>query len=139
MVWGDNVQITNNVAVLVGGIAHRYPEDGVERLSDRLIAFEAPAGPPMDITEQVLLKYCADNGIKRANVIQDSFVSLTRTKDVLQITFGVLKEDEKGNSTAQDTTNTISWHDIETIMSNVKQTGNLKKEKWSGVEYLQKD
>src|SRR5882762_969205 len=33
MVWGDNIQITNNIAVLVGGIAHTYKEDGVERLS----------------------------------------------------------------------------------------------------------
>ena len=41
------IQITNNLAVFVGGVY----DDGMKRFSDRLIAFETPAGPPMDVTE----------------------------------------------------------------------------------------
>ncbi len=139
MVWGDNIQVTNNIAVLVGGVSHVYAEDGVERLSDRLIAFEAPAGPPMDITDQVLQKYCADSGVKRADVIQDSLVSLTKTNSALRIDFGILKLDEVLNSTAHDATIIISWRDIEAIIQDVKKSGKSKKEKRSGTEYLQKE
>ncbi len=140
-IWGDNIQITNNIAVLVGGIARVYKEDGVERLSDRLIAFEAPAGPPMDITEQMLQKYCAESGVKRADVIQDSFVSLTKTNNTLRIDFSILKRNVRalGDYMANGATMTISWHDIEAIMQDVKKTGKVKKEKQSGVEYLQKE
>src|SRR5882757_1533743 len=43
------VQITNTLAVFVGGVY----DDRIQRFSDRLIAFDAPAGPRMDITEQI--------------------------------------------------------------------------------------
>jgi hypothetical protein len=137
MIWGDNIQITNTIAVLVGGKAEIY-NDGVERLRDRLMAFEAPAGPPMDITEQVLQKYCSERGMKSADVIQDSFHSLTKTNDALEIIFLVLTK-TTGNTDVHGVTNVISWHDIEAIIRDVKKTGKLKKEKRSGVEYLQKE
>jgi hypothetical protein len=142
-VWGylsmasPVVQITNNLAVLVGGVY----DDGMKRFNDRLIAFEAPAGPPMDITDQLLKKYCAESGVAFTNIIKDSFVSLTKTNGSLQILFGIIKIGERGPGwiSDHDATMTISWHDIEAIMADVKKTGKLKKEKWSGTEYLQKD
>ena len=95
----------------------------------------------MDITDQVLQKYCAETGVAFTNVIKDSFVCLTKTNGLLQIGFGILKRNERGpgDITAHDATMTISWHDIEAIMADVKKNGKLKKEKWSGTEYLQKD
>lgn len=140
MLWGNNIQITNNIAVLVGGIASRYT-DGRERLSDRLMAFEAPIGPPMDITDQVFQKYCVESGVAFTNVTKDSFVSLTKNNGALQILFGIIIIGERGPGTINhhDAAMTISWHDIEAVMQDVKNTGKLKKEKWSGVEYLQKD
>lgn len=50
MVWGNNLVVSNDTALLVGGIATLY-KDGNERLTARLIAFKGPAGPPMDITD----------------------------------------------------------------------------------------
>jgi hypothetical protein len=140
LIKGYNPVINNNVALLVGGKAELY-KDGNERLRERLIAFEAPAGPPLDITDQVLKKYCAESGVDFTNVTKDSFVSLTKTNETLQILFGIVKIGERGpgDVTAHDATMTISWRDIEAIMANVKKTGRLKKEKWSGTEYLQKD
>ena len=55
MIAGNNIVIMSNTAVLVGGRAELY-DDGVGRLRDRLFAFQAPAGPPMDITDQVFEK-----------------------------------------------------------------------------------
>ena len=95
----------------------------------------------MDITEQVLQKYCAGSGVEFTNITKDSFVSLTKTNGRLQILFGIIKVGERGPGTinAHDATMTISWQDIEAIMQDVKKTGKSKKEKWSGTEYLQKD
>lgn len=131
------VQITNTLAVMVGGVY----DEGKQRFSDRLIAFEAPAGPPMDITEEVLHRYCAESGVKRADIIQDSFTSLTKTNDALQVDFGILKRDVRGpgDYMAADATEIISWRDIRALMVDVKKTGKLKKEKSSGMEYLEKD
>jgi hypothetical protein len=140
LIKSDNPVITNNIALLVGGKAELY-KDGNERLRERLIAFEAPTGPPLDITDQVLQKYCASSGVAFTNVTKDSFVSLTKTNETLQILFGIVKIGERGpgDVTAHDATMTISWRDIETIMADVKKNGKLKKEKWSGTEYLQLD
>jgi hypothetical protein len=131
------VQITNNLAMLVGGVY----DDGMKRFNDRLIVFEAPAGPPMDITDQVLRKYCAESDVAFTNVVNNSFTSITKTNSAVQIEFGILKRGERGLGTINihDASMTISWHDIEAIMADVKRTGKLKKEKWSGVEYLQKE
>ena len=140
MVWGDNIQITNNVAVMVGGVASIY-EDGRERLSDRLIAFRGSSGPPLDITDQVLLKYCAESGVPFSDIVKDSFHSITKTNDALEIIFVVLKRGLRGTGTidADGGTEIISWHDIETIIQDVEKNGKLKKEKWSGMDYLQKN
>jgi hypothetical protein len=137
MIWGDNIQITNGIAVLVGGKAEIY-DDGIERLRDRLMAFEAPVGPPMDITDQVLQKYCTENRVEFTNVVKDSFHSLTKINGKLEIIFLVLTKTPE-NTDVRGVTNLISWHDIEAIIQDVKKTGKLKKDKWSGMEYLQKD
>ena len=50
LVWGDNLQITNNLILFVGGITS-ISKDGQERLTDRLMTFRAPAGPPIEITD----------------------------------------------------------------------------------------
>jgi hypothetical protein len=140
-IWGPAVQITNNIVVLVGGKAEIYEIDGRERLRDRLIAFQAPSGPPLDITDQVLKKYSSESGIAFTNIVKDSFHSLLKTNGALQIDFVILKRDLRGVGSidADGGTAIISWHDIETIMQDVKKNGKLKKEKWSGTEYLQKD
>ncbi len=140
IIWGNNIAITNDIAVLVGGKSELY-DDGIERLRERLMAFEGPAGPPLDITDQVLQKYSLESGVKLTNIIKDSFVSLVKTNSGIQILFGVIKVGERGPGTinAHDAAMIISWHDIEAIMADVKKTGKMKKEKRSGVEYLKKD
>ena len=136
----NNPAITNNIAVLVGGKAELY-EDGVERLRQTLFAFEAPSGPPLDITDQVIQKYCLETGLASTNFVKDSFVSLKKYDGALEIAFGILSRGERGPGTINNygTTMPISWHDIEAIMADVKKNGKLKKEKRSGMEYLQKD
>jgi hypothetical protein len=141
LINGDNPVITNNTTFLVGGKAEVYI-DGIERLTKRLIVFEGPVGPPMDITDQVLQKYYAGTGLGLTNFMWDSFVSLTKTNDSIRIEFVSTKGRPGGEgffSTAFDCHLTISWHDIDAIIQDVKQNGKLKKEKWSGFEYLQKD
>jgi len=138
---GDNPVIANNTAFFVGGIASLY-KDGNERLSNRLIAFKGPSGPPMDITDQVLQKYYAGTGFGLTNFMWDSFVSLTKTNNSIRIEFSSTKGMPGGKdfySTAFDCHQIISWNEIDAIMQDVKQNGKLKKEKWSGTEYLQKD
>jgi hypothetical protein len=140
MVWGNNMVINNDTALLVGGIAALY-KDGNERLSDRLIAFKGPSGPPMDITDQVLKKYYAGTGFGLTNFMWDSFNTLNKTNNSIRILFGSTKI-RPGTKNIWDPFDcylTISWDDINTIMADVKKTGKLKKEKWSGTEYLQKD
>lgn len=140
LINSDNPIIKNKIAILVGDKAELY-SDGVERLMQKLIAFEAPSGPPMDITGQIFHKYCAESSVNITNILNDSFVSLVKTSDGLHIFFGVLSRNVRGpgDYMAEDASVTISWHDIEAIMADVKKTGKVKKEKWSGMEYLQKD
>jgi len=138
---GDNPIIANKIAFLVGGKAALYP-DGNERLTARLIAFEGPAGPPMDITDQLLLKYYAGTGMGLTNFMWDSFVSLTKTNNSIRIEFVSTKGMPGSNDfirTAFGCHLTITWNEIDAIIQDVKQNGKLKKEKWSGFEYLQKD
>lgn len=134
------IQITSNYVVLVGGKADAY-KDGHERLSQRLIAFEAPSGPPMDITDDVLKKYCVKSGVAFTNIIKDSYASLIETNGLLQIDFGIIKTGLRGEGSidAEDGAFVVSWDEIKSIMAEVKKTGKLKKEKWSGVEYFQKE
>jgi hypothetical protein len=88
----------------------------------------------MDITDQIFGKWCAESSVDFTNIIKDGIVSLTKTNGAVQIDFGILKRDERGpgDITAHGATTTISWHDIEVIMQDVKK-------KCSGTEYLQKD
>lgn len=134
------VQITNNLAVLVGGVAKRY-DDGVERLTERLIEFEAPVGPPVDVTDQVLRKWCAETGVAFTNVSKDSFVSLNKTNNSLEIEFGILKRNVRGpgDIMAVGATAIVSWSDIEAITQDVKRNGKVEHEKWSGFEYLREN
>jgi hypothetical protein len=140
LIQGDNPSINNNVALLVGGRGEVY-DDGVERLTERLIAFEAPVGPAMDITDQVFQKYCAESGVAFTNIVRNSFASLNESGDGVQMTFTIIKHGERGpgSTNVHGTIFTISWHDIVGIMQDVKKTGKLKKERRSGVEYLQKE
>jgi hypothetical protein len=140
MVWGNNMVISNDTALLVGGIASLY-KDGNERLSDRLIAFKGPTGPPMDITDQVLLKYYTRTGFGLTNFMWDSFNTLTKTNGSIQILFcsTKIRAGSKNIWDPFDCTLTISWNEIDATMQDVKKNGKLKKEKWSGFEYLQKD
>jgi hypothetical protein len=140
MLWGDNIQVTNNMAVFVGGRSELY-DDGVERFRERLMAFEAPAAPAVDITDQAFQKYSAETGVEFTNIIKDSFVSLTKTNDSILILFGIIRIGERGPGTItdHDAYLMLSWHDIEAIIQDVKKTGTLHKEKRSGVQYLQKD
>jgi hypothetical protein len=138
---GDNPVIKNDTAILVGGKAELY-YDGVERLTQRLIVFKGPSGPPMDVTDQILEKYYAGTGLGLTNFMKDGFASLTKTNNLIQIEFVSTKGMPGGKdfySTSFGCHLIISWHDIEAIMADVKKNGKLKKEKWSGTEYLQKD
>jgi hypothetical protein len=137
ILWGNNVVVKSNTAVLVGGMAEVYP-DGAERFSQRLIAFEAPAGPALDITDQVLREWCSTSGIEATNIIKDPFASITKTNDSLAIDLVYL---ERGNGTTKGhgTNALVSWGSVAAIIKDVRQTGKLRKEKASGVEYRQKN
>ena len=133
--------VNNDTAVLIGGKAAVYP-DGSESLTARLIAFKGPTGPAMDITDQVLMKYYAGTGMGLTNFMWDTLGSLTKTNNSIQIPFGSSKGMPGSKDfwpTAFECHLTISWNEIDAVMQDVKQNGKLKKEKWSGTEYLQKD
>ena len=135
-----SIQISNNFAVLLGDKAKTY-KDGKERLAPRVIAFEAPSGPPADVTDSILQKWSLENGVPFSDVTQDGFASLTITNGSLKLEFIVWKRGLRGPDTIDVVGGTaiIAWSEIEAIIQDVKKTGKLKKEKWSGVEYLQKN
>jgi len=134
MVCGDNIQITNGLALLVGGVADVY-DDGRERLRQRLIAFKAPSGPPLDVTDQILLRYSAASGVPMKNMIADSFVWLTQSNDAVTITFSVV--DSSNRAAGADAA--VPWKVLEGITADVGTNGTWKTEKWSGVRYMRKD
>jgi hypothetical protein len=141
IVQGNNMVVNNDEVVLIGGKAAMY-NDGIERLTARWIAFKGSDGPPMDITDQILMKYYTGNGMGLTNFMWDSIGSLVKTNDAIQVEFGSSKGmpgDKNFYSSAFSCYLIISWHDIEAIMADVKKNGKLKKEKWSGFEYLQTD
>jgi hypothetical protein len=138
MVAHNNMVVSNDTAVFVGGVASLLT-DGNEHLLDRLIAFKGPDGPAMDITDQVLLKYYAGTGMGLTNY--GGLNSLDKTNGSIQIEF-ISAKIRPGTKNIWDgfgCFETLSWNEIEAIMQDVKQNGKLKKEKWSGTEYLQKD
>jgi hypothetical protein len=134
------VQITNNIAVFVGGKTEESISAN-QKMGQRLIAFEAPYGPPLDITDEVLENYCSKNNCAITNIVKNSFTSLTKTNDLIKIEFVIIKNGlrGKGSVDADGGTEIISWRNIEAIMADVKKNGKLKKEKQSGIEYLQKE
>ena len=138
MVWANNLVASNDTAVFVGGVASLFT-DGNERLKMRLIAFKGPVGPPMDITDQVLMKYY--NGTDMSLTNWSGYNSLDKTNGSILITFGSAKirPGSKNIWDGFDCFQTISWNEIDAIMQDIKQNGKLKMEKWSGTEYLQKD
>ena len=140
ILWGNDMVITNDVALLVGGKSALYL-DGHERLTKRLILFKGPSGPPMDITDQILQKYYVGSGYNLTNFMWDSFASLVKTNDSVKIDFvsDKIRAGTKDIWDPFDSSLIISWHDIESIMADVKKNGKLKKEKQSGFEYLQKE
>jgi hypothetical protein len=140
MVAGNNIVCSNDTAVFVGGISSLY-KDGNERLSDRLMAFKGPSGPPMDITDQVLMRYYTGTGMSLTNFMRDSFNTLTITNGSVRILFASdkLRAGTKDIWDPFDSVVTLSWQDIEAIMADTQANGKLKKEKWSGVEYLRNE
>lgn len=142
-VWGyismasPAVQITNNRAVFIGGVF----DAGKNRFNERLIAFDAPNGPPMDITDEVLREYCASSRVDRTNIVQNSFVSLKKTNDSLRIDFVILKRDLRGPGSIDsgDGTEIISWREIDSIIADVKKNGKAKTESYSKMLYLKKE
>ena len=133
-----SIQISNNFAVLLGDTAKTY-KDGQEGLAPRVIAFEAPGGPPADITDQILQKWSSENGVTLSDVLPGSFVGLIKTNGALQLDFVIIKRGLRGPDSIDtaDGTAIISWSEIEMLVQDVKQNGHLQKEKWSGVENLQ--
>ncbi len=95
----------------------------------------------MDITDQVLQKYYAGTDMSLTNFMWDSFNTLTKTNGAIQILFcsDKIRAGTKNIWDPFDSTLTISWNEIDMIMQDVRMNGKLKKEKWSGFEYLQKD
>jgi hypothetical protein len=141
LVQGNNMIVNNDEVVLVGGKAVVYNDDK-ERRTRRWIAFKGPDGPPMDITDQILMRFYAGTGMGLTNFMWDTIGSLVKTNGAIQVEFCSSKGmpgDINFYSSAFGCHLTISWHDIEAIMVDVKKNGKLKKENWSGVEYLQKE
>ena len=141
IIQGNNMVVHDDTALLVGGKAALY-NDGQERLTSRWIAFKGPTGPPMDITDQMLLKYYAGTGLGLTNFMWDTIGQLIETNSLIRAEFGSSKGmpgDRDFYSSAFSCYLTISWDEIDAIMQDVKQNGKPKKEKWSGFEYFQKE
>jgi hypothetical protein len=136
IITGRNVIVSNDTALLVGGKATLFP-DGKERLTARLIAYKGPSGPPMDITDQVLEKYYAGTGMGLTNFLWDSFHSLSTTNEHVQIIFCSFRRNWLQDGF--DCTLSTSWRGLDEIIEEVGKTGKMKREKWSGFEYLQKE
>jgi hypothetical protein len=140
MVWGENAQFSSNIALVVGGVLEKHV-DGEDYMDAHLIVFQAPNGPPMDITDEIYKTYCKETGIPFTNIIRNSFVGLTRTNDSVRVGFSALKKHDGPPrwSDSIDATVTISWLDIGSILADVKKNGTTRKEKRSGIEYLKAD
>ena len=120
----------NGKAVFLGDKPWHY-RDGAEGLVARVIAFEAPSGPPMDITVQILKRWCAQSGVALTNVMQNTLVDLTQTNGVLHLGFGIIKRGLRGPGTidTDDGTATITWDEIRQMMEEARKDGKLKKTK----------
>ena len=134
------IEVHSNVVILIGGRAEPH-RDGSERLAKRITAFTAPNGPRLDITEDVLDRYCRESNLTSTNIMKDSLVGITQTNDVLRIDFVILKFGLHGEGSINDADGIefISWPEVQVIMDAVKAKGSVKREKWSGFEYLERE
>jgi hypothetical protein len=133
--------LKDDLAVFLGEKATEKLDTQNRRATEgRLFAVKSPE-LPLDITAQVLQQYCTETGLASTNFVKDSFGSLKETKNALEIPFGILSRGERGPGTIDihDTTMTISWHDIEAIMQDVKTTGTIHKDRVWGTSYIKKE
>jgi hypothetical protein len=129
----ESITITNKVAAFIGRKA--IPDDREpkrEVLVNRVIAIEAP-GPALDISDQILKLWCMEKGsdlpvaLKTFNV-----VSLRRVASGIEVDFIVAIERKPTGITFR-----LKWKELLDAMKEVTAKGKRKKEKWSGIEYLQ--
>jgi hypothetical protein len=129
------VQIHNETVLFIGGMGVSSTEGQV--LVDTLIGFSRSSGGPADLTDAFFRKWCAETGVPFANISEDALVSLSSTNDSVKLTFLIMK-----GSPPIDVVGTnafLNWWDIETMIRDAVKTGTRHKEKWSGVEYWQKN
>jgi len=143
MIWPSETGavIHNDVAVFVAEKTSETPNpDNRRATTERLFAVRAP-NLPLDITDQVLQQYCTETGLAFTNFVKDSFASLNKTDNALEIPFGILSRGERGPGTINihGTTMTLSWHDIKAIMQDVSATGTIRKDRVWHTSYIEKD
>jgi hypothetical protein len=144
IVWGNNIQIHNDLAVFIGGHRYWYPRgnagEGEWGLTKRLMAFKGPAGRPLDITDEIVKHWRTENPAERekAEIIRDGFVGLRSTDDALLADFPYLTK-EGGRIKDHDGLATVTWQELEAIAADVGKNGTVHKEKGTDTEYLQKD
>jgi hypothetical protein len=134
----DSVQVNNGLVVFLGDKSYTY-RNGTQGQVPRVIAFEAPSGPPMDISNEILRKWASKSDIEFTDISQDSLIWLTKTNDALRLDFGIVKRGLRGPGTidALGAFAIISWEEARQIMQKVRKEGKLKKEQSSGIDYLE--
>lgn len=129
------VQVHNQTVLFIGGMGVDSAEGQI--LTDRLIGFSPSSGGPADLTDAFFKKWCAETGVPLASISQDALVSLSSTNDSAKLTFLIMKGsppiDEVGTNMV------VTWWDIETMIRDAVKTGTRRQEKWSGIEYWQKN
>ena len=117
--WEKTIQISNHTAVLVG----YSPETRSNSPPGRLIGFEAPAGPPTDISEQVLRKWCGQQGVEPASIVEVSFGSIARANDVLLIEFRARKKTAEAPRSRGAITATVvvPWKELAALIEEVQK------------------
>ena len=132
----ENPVTEGNIALLVGGKSELY-DDGVERLTKRLIAFEAPGGPPLDVTDQIFARWCATNGLTLTNILKDGIAALNSTNDGARIEFVTIKK-FPDKTDVNGRVAVVSWAELKSIIADLKSNGKTNVEASSGIQYLQK-
>lgn len=136
---GHNLVVNKDTVVIIGGMS-RHDPDGIDRLTGRLLAFDDSAGPALDITDDVLLRYYLPKQMGLTNFVDDSLLELVNTNDSLHIEF-VSSRGTAGHAdyirTAFGSNVDVPWNEVEMIMADVRRNGALKRERASGREYLE--
>jgi hypothetical protein len=138
--WGDNLQVSNDLIVLIGEITVA-DSDGEEDAGDRLIAFQAPSGPPVDISEDVYKRFSTKNDVALTNIVRNTINGLIKSDNGIEMRVPYFKSGG-GKRDVLDPdriTFQISWPELEAIVADVRKTGVTKKEKRSGIGYLKKE